>query len=548
MNVKLLPTALIVLFILTILAGAPAAEVPMFSLHEVTFRAEVTYSNPYTELFADATLTEPDGKTTRTMPLFWDGGATWKLRFAPDKPGKWQWAVKSADGGLKGKTGTFTAVRSSRKGGIRPMSGFPRHFERQDGSRLWFMGDTAWAFFHDSPEEKYDGAAARRYLDARAAQGFNVIHCMMLSEAGDGNSGGKPWTDLSAEKMNHGYWQQVDQRIAYANNKGIVVGLAVAWADKRKQEPFAWRMFPSLEARKRYASYVAARYGAYDVYFLVSGEWHGEVRTRPSTESEMKKEFIEIGNALSAANAQGRMIGIHPMTRHGSTREFNDASWMSFGDYQQNYHDLHGRALESRRFNKPVVNSEYGYHLRDQNGDGTPDKDNSTSLAAIRNATWDIVMAGAYVVTGFGTTYFGGHRDPGPFDLDASKNKDWERQIGLIQRLFTGMEYWKLEPHDELIRCNTPRGTEAKEFKRTIPPPATYWCLAQPGKQYVLYVRGLSDSMELTLGGGNYTARQFNPRTGEFTALSKPNGAAPFYYRPPDQQDWVVLLEEGKLK
>ena len=157
------------------------------------------------------------------------------------------------------------------------------------------MGDTAWAFFHDSREEKYDGAGALRYLDGRASQGFNVIHCMMLSEVGDGNSGGKPWMDLSAEKLNPGYWQQVDQRIAYANSKGIVVGLAVAWADKRKQEPFAWRMFPGLEARKRYARYVAARYGAYDVYFLVSGEWHGEVRTRPSTEAEMKKEFIEIG-------------------------------------------------------------------------------------------------------------------------------------------------------------------------------------------------------------------------------------------------------------
>jgi Protein of unknown function (DUF4038)/Domain of unknown function (DUF5060) len=544
------PAAILFTFALgvTLTPQVRGADIPTFSVHEVTLKSEGNYTNPYKELIADAILTEPDGKTTRVLPLFWDGGSVWKLRFSPDKPGKWQWTVKSGDGSLNGKGGAFTAARSKRKGAIRPMRDSPYHFERQDGSRFWFMGDTAWAFFHDSPEEKYDGAAALRYLDARAAEGFNVIHCMMLSEVGDGNSGGKPWTDLSAEKMNPGYWQQVDQRIAYANSKGIVVGLALAWADKRKQEPFAWRMFPGLEARKRYARYVAARYGAYDVYFLVSGEWHGEMRTRPSTEPEMKKEFIEIGNALSAANPQGRMIGIHPMTPHGSTREFNDAPWMSFGDYQQNYQDLHGRALESRRFNKPVVNSEYGYHLRDQNGDGTPDKDNSTSLAAIRNATWDIVMAGAYVVTGFGTTYFGGHRDPGPFDLDASKNKDWERQIGLIQRLFTGIEYWKLEPRDELIRCNTPRGAEAKEFERTIPPVATYWCLAQPGKQYVLYARGLADSMELTLEGGNYTARQFNPRTGEFTDLSKPNGAMPFHYRPPDQQDWVVLIQEGKLR
>jgi hypothetical protein len=78
-------------------------------------------------------------------------------------------------------------------------------------------------------------------------------------------------------------------------------------------------------------------------------------------------------------------------------REFNEARWMDFGDYQQNYADLHTRALESRRLGKPVVNSEYGYLLRDQNGDAVPDKDNSTSLESMRFATWDIVMAGAYV-------------------------------------------------------------------------------------------------------------------------------------------------------
>jgi hypothetical protein len=139
-----------------------------------------------------------------------------------------------------------------------------------------------------------------------------------------------------------------------------------------------------VEARKRYARYIAARYSAYDVYFIVSGEWHGEVRTRPSTDDAVRKEFIEIGDALAAADPHGRMVAIHPMTAQGSVREFNSARWMSFGDYQQNYRDLHGRVLESLKLNKPVVNSEYGYFLRDSSGDGVPDKDNSTSAAAIQ--------------------------------------------------------------------------------------------------------------------------------------------------------------------
>ncbi len=337
----------------------------------------------------------------------------------------------------------------------------------------------------------------------------------------------------------------MDDRVAYANQRGIVVGLAIAWGDKRRQEPFAWRRFPDLEARKRYARYIAARYSGYDVYFIVSGEWHAEVNARRSSEREIKREFIEIGDALAAADPHDRMMAIHPMTSHGSVREFNDAAWMSFGDYQQNYRDLHARVLESRATGKSVVNSEYGYYLRDQSGDGQPDKDNSTSLEAMRHASWDIVMAGGYLVTGYGTTYFGGNRDPGPFNLHAEKNDDWEKQISLIKRFFTGLDWWELAPHDELLSCDTPRGKDRKELGQIAPPKTTYWCLAEPGRQYLVYERGLKAPVTLKIDGPGmgWTMDQFNPRTGERKRLNLDVEEGQIRYMPPDEQDWVVLLK-----
>lgn len=524
---------------------AAPSSVERFGRFEVSFQAATTPPNPYTSLTAEALLTGPEETPPRTVPLFWDGDDRWKFRFSPDQIGRWTWTTRSADAGLNARTGSFEVVASSRAGSLQPMRGFPHHFERQDGSRCWFLGDTAWALCTDNAKEQHDGTAARRYLEARAAQGFNVVHSMLLSEAGWGNAGGPPFQNLGAEMLNPGYWQEVDRRLAHANQQGIVCGLALAWGDKRKQEPYAWRRFPSVEARHRYARYIAARYAAYDVFFIVSGEWHAEIRTRPASEDVVRQEFIALGNTLRAADPHGRMVAIHPMTSHGSVREFNAAAWMSFGDYQQNYRALHGRLLESRRFNKPVVNSEYGYYLRDQDGDGTPDKDNSTSLAAMRQATWDIVMAGGYVVTGFGTTYFGGNRDPGPFDLDAAKNNDWERQIGQIKRCFDRLEYWKLEPHDELVSCSAPRGTEVREFGRTVPPATTYWCLAEPARQYLVYVRGVRDAVEVAVKvtAGQFTARQFNPRTGTFTELGPVVPAERFTYHPPTADDWVVVLD-----
>ena len=56
---------------------------------------------------------------------------------------------------------------------------------------------------------------------------------------------------------------------------------------------------PTMEARLRYARYIAARYSAFDVYFLVSGEWHAEINKTPGETTEsIKQQFIEIGNAL----------------------------------------------------------------------------------------------------------------------------------------------------------------------------------------------------------------------------------------------------------
>ena len=383
-------------------------QVKKYDLFTAGFDHTRVYDNPYTAVSATARFDKPDG-TVVWLPLFWDGDTTWRLRLSPDQVGLWTWQIESADRGLHGHSGTFDVVDSMLRGGIQVMDGQPRHFAYQNGQPFWFVGDTAWGLMTDNAGKKHHRQAAEAHLRRRAEQGFNVVHVMLISEAGWGNNGGDAFFNLSAEIINPAYWREVDERIAYANTKGITVGLVLAWGDKGRN-PNDWREFPSQAARERYARYVVARYGALNVYFIVAGEWNADYRIGQTvSEERAHAEYNALGRLISETDGHGRLVGIHPIRL---AREFGAEPWCSFGDYQQKYSNLHGEILKSFVHDKPVVNAEYAYYLRDQDEDGVCDKQNSHNLETIRHATWDILMAGGYLITGWGNTYFGGASQP----------------------------------------------------------------------------------------------------------------------------------------
>lgn len=497
-----------------------AADTPLYGIFEQSFtHAHDAGGNPYTSIAASVTLTAPDGQP-RKAQLFWDGGSTWKLRFSPDKTGAWTYSVVSSDAGLNGSSGSFSVVPSKNHGGIQAMPGHPYAFQYQDGTPFYFMGDTAWSYYTNDAAERHDRAAARHYVDVRASQGFNVVHSMLLNEFGWDNDGGKPFNSFDAETINPAYFQEVDQRVAYLNDKGITAGILLAFAKStHSRDGYDWQKLTS-PARNRFAQYVAARYGAYNAYFVVTGEWQ---------EALTPAEFNVLGTTISTTDPHRRMIAMHAGGEM-SSEAFADQPWVNFGDYQQIYTHLHKAILTARDHEKPVVNSEYAYYLRDQDSDGVVDKPNSATLKQIRDASWDIAMAGGYMITGFGTTYLGGARDPGPFDVDVAKNDDWEEDATILMNFFRDRKFWKLEPHDELI-SDGGNGTR--------------YALAASGEEYVAYVRNGAGDITLSLGpnvaAATYRLQRFNPRTGEYTKLGEHAGSTSVTFAVPDADDWLFV-------
>jgi hypothetical protein len=235
--------------------------------------------------------------------------------------------------------------------------------------------------------------------------------------------------------------------------------------------------------------YIVARYSAYDVYFVIAGE-----------HDELRYDWDGVGEEIAKYDPHQRMIGIHATS---SSAKFADRSWNSFGDYQQIYQNLYDNILRFKKFQKPVVNAEYGYFLRDIDGDGIVDKPNSQTVDEMRRASWEIAMAGGYLITGFGSTYFGGERNPGGFRVDDDRNKPWEKQAGILKQVFSQVEWWKLQPDNRLVSSIGNR----------------HLVLAERGQQYLIYHNSQGDPFKVfmeSFEGKKAHIRKINPRNFHF--------------------------------
>jgi hypothetical protein len=165
---------------------------------EIILTSTISYSNPYKNVDVSATFNGPGG-LSMTMPGFWDGGSTWRIRFAPTQTGNWSYTTISTDTantGLHNKTGTITVNAYTgtqdiyRHGFIRPSSNnrFPAH---ADGTPFYWLGDTHWMGFSyrerlNTSNDPDFTSMFKGMVDRRVSQGYTVYQAaLFLGEWGD---------------------------------------------------------------------------------------------------------------------------------------------------------------------------------------------------------------------------------------------------------------------------------------------------------------------------------------------------------------------------
>jgi hypothetical protein len=203
---------------------------------EITFTSTNTYEEPYYDVSLDVTFTLSGGPTIK-RPAFWDGGNTWRVRFAPTQTGIWNYSTVCSDTsntGLHNKTGTVECVQYTgqmpiyQKGFIKQSSN-SRYFTYNDGTPFFWLADdhTAIAKERWNESNKPGGTSQfRDTVDKRIQQGFTVyspyIFLGHVSGVKDGNYIDQNGFTQSATI--NGY-KDMDQRIQYLADKGLVISI-----------------------------------------------------------------------------------------------------------------------------------------------------------------------------------------------------------------------------------------------------------------------------------------------------------------------------------
>jgi hypothetical protein len=548
-----------------ILPQTSGTPVPRYEVFELELTSSQTYSNPFTDVAVTATFSGPSNQQV-TAQGFYDGGNTWRVRFAPDEIGTWTYVTDSddnANSGLNAQSGTFNCVTQnnpapvSNHGFIKVDPARKYYFQFSDGTPFYGVGDTAYGLPNGISDEQLDD-----YLDLRKSQGFNFIRFFAsgfpFRVNGDTYAGpiqrsdGLPWQDASDSlwsaqltRPNVAYFQRLDGILAKLKQRGMYAEVEVF---NYYSPPFHYTDLWTTEVETIWAKYVVSRLSAYSSVFLwtVTNEYEiypsnqyppaCSVHT-PGDDDDVWAD--DMGNLFHSFDAHGHPTTVHNVTFDsdgGVGQRFGEATGIDVITHQRWGPDnpadftncpslvdpnrIEQTLTVDSGYDKPVINTENGYEY-------APGDTAGVSTDHVRQAAWRVfVGGGATLAAGFGNTWLGTDNVGGTLDGPDFEGGELgaSDQITHLANFIAGIDYHNMGTAHNLVDNNN------LVFRKT-------------GVEYIVYAPA-GGSFDLNLSGvpGTFSVEWFNPRTGGTSAGSNVSGGSSLSFTSPDSNDWVLHL------
>jgi len=517
--------------------SAPTPQVQAFDFAEVT--ASVSWPRP-TNPFTDASLTgwfeAADGRSKWNVEGFADAenGSVFRIRFVPPAAGDYRYHVDYRQGSAhRSADGTFHAVAGTNKGPIRVDRAYPWHFVWEGtGEHYFFSGTTAYWLFGWQSDSVIDASLERLHRLK-----VNRVRVTIAGRSdtffGEPVTVGPRWTlyatawpakhpldvydpGFDYRRFDIAYWQKIERGLRFARERGMIISLVLDMNDARTH------VAAGSDDEKRYIRYAIARLGAFsNVTWDLGDDLDG---FRDAAWSEATGRFIQHWDPYH------HLTTSHPRDGDASVRQARRSDWVGFTSFQNWTRHQHSFMLEQRKLQQkigliiPQTNEEYGYEDHYPIWALPP---NADAPDVLRRMAWEISMAGGYQITGEtakrGTNIWpntGGGWMNGRGDSTMTMLEGY----GHMADFFTSFDWWRTDPHDELVTAGA-------------------YCLANAGATYVVYLPH-GEPTTVRLEAGEYKARGFDPLSGEWHQMPAVNGSSWTTPSAPTRgNDWVILLE-----
>jgi len=564
LNVNSRPAVGVVIVGLLLLLPAFASEaqttVDVWNMAEFSFTSNTVYAKPVHEPSFSAMFTGPSGAVI-VRPGYWDGGTTYRIRFAPTRTGIWSYTTSSTDSGLNNKTGTLTCVAYSGnqplyQHGFVKVGSTGRYLAHDDGTPFLWMSDEHAFMDRESWSACNKAGCTSQFkymVDRRVAQKFTVYESVIWTVSN--------WSTMG-EVPTLKYYQDLDLKYEYIADHGLVSSIALGYHSNLGDGA---RDAGAVIATQRAARYVEARYGAYPMVYYTCGEFNeATCRTgcdpsryqsapnpgSPDTRATYNRDWWgEVAQTIEDNNSYNHPVSVNYWQPQGTW--FGAESYMDFWAPQgywlrdHNYYKFWWDQIPA----KPIVDA---WTQMDHDVGVTMPATHPTEGGSRENQ-----RRAAYVVLQSGGAGWG-HLTEGIWNNCYTQNNcgccavdwggtawdvavDWAGATNMtyFYNFYTSLQWWKLTPRFGDVAWSS--------FADQLRSPVS----SDGNEVYVIYFYNSTAATGSLKGMDNavrYQAKWYNPRTGAYTLISsaiRASAGAWTVPSKPDSNDWVLLVRKN---
>jgi hypothetical protein len=535
-----LPLVLLSVLVFTA-SAAKMPVIPKWSRYEQSFKSSFVYSNALHDVSLKVVFTSPLGET-REVDGFWDGARTWRVRFAPDQPGRWRLQTTCSDPantGLHKQSGAFVCsaavgINRFHKHGPVRVSLDHRYLEHADGTPFFWLADTAWRGARAATPQDWDF-----YALTRAYQRFTVAQWAVAP--GQDVRHEYAWTGLPERiAINPDFFKRLDAKLDTLSRVGVLSAIVPLQEVPAREGAAA---LPDDQA-ELLVRYIVARWGAEPVAWLlaVEGDSAGKNAAR----------WKRIGQAVFGSRAHAPVV-LFPGETHYLFDEFRDQKWVDVFGYPS-VTDLTDDALKwtftgpfAAEWKKDPTRPLIPFLPR-ENG-VTPRAGKRFSADDVRHAAyWSLFLTPPAGVSyrAEGVVNWDMTVDPKGQKTKGADLPLWHKalfmpgakQMARLAKFMNSTDFWKLRPQPTLV-ASQPGEQSPQRFIAAVG--------SEPNTLAAVYVPE-DRTLDLALAGlpPSPSVGWLNPRTGEGNVAVAVVGGNNCQFPTPEPGDWVLQMKAGK--